>query len=162
MDPPDVRRSPVLFSRHRAPTCTGFLAPPPSLRVARASPQFMQPRYDSVCDTVFKYKDHRDALVRRTVMALLPLLATFDTATFTKSFMEPCMAYLLSQLRKEKERSAGTYTPPRARARACPGQALPVPLTTKDAGQGGARCTAQPLSRWASWPSRCGRRSCRR
>jgi len=80
----------------------------------------MQSRYDQTCDTVIKYREHKDPLVRRTVMALMSLLATFDRASFTKSFLEPCMAYLLSQLKKDKERSFGGIALPAARGRAMP------------------------------------------
>jgi serine/threonine-protein kinase mTOR len=71
----------------------------------------MQPRFDAVCEIVLRYRDHKDAVVRRAVMALLPRLAAYDRAAFARTALEPSLAFLLAQLRKEKERAPGPYAP---------------------------------------------------
>ncbi|RKO94116.1 armadillo-type protein, partial [Blyttiomyces helicus] len=63
-------------------------------------------RYKELCESVLKYKDHRDSLVRRTVILMIPTLAQFDPDSFVSAYLNGCMSYLLSQLRKEKDRSA--------------------------------------------------------
>ena len=45
--------------------------------------------------------------MRRTVISLLPLLAKLDPQTFASHHLSGCMTYLLNQLKKDKERSAG-------------------------------------------------------
>ena len=129
--------------------------------------QFMQPRYDGICDTVIKYKDHRDPLVRRTVMALIPLLATFDRASFTKTFLDPSMVYLLSQLKKDKERSAGmvpaaVWGPP-VGPRIGP-LAEFFKKSTLVRGRYSRKCTVPPQRSWpsANWPLQWGTKSRRR
>ncbi len=57
---------------------------------------------------VLKYKDNRDILIRRSVMQLLPILASYNTNVFVSSYLHPSMTYLLNQLKKEKDRSIGT------------------------------------------------------
>lgn len=67
---------------------------------------FLQTRYNSIFEVVFKNKDHRDSLVRRSVISLMPLLATFNAESFASLHLSNCMVYLLGQLKKDKERSA--------------------------------------------------------
>jgi len=66
-------------------------------------------RYSDICDTVVKLKEHKDALVRRSVIILIPLLAQFDPTAFASTYLSTCMTYLISQLKKDKERSPGTF-----------------------------------------------------
>ncbi|KAI9000239.1 armadillo-type protein [Gaertneriomyces semiglobifer] len=63
-------------------------------------------KYRTLCESVLKYKDHRDGLVRRTVILMIPVLAQFDPADFVTAYLNGCMAYLLSQLKKDRDRSA--------------------------------------------------------
>ncbi|ANB15188.1 phosphatidylinositol kinase-related protein kinase TOR2 [Sugiyamaella lignohabitans] len=65
---------------------------------------FMQPRYIEVCDTVLRYKDHKDPLIRRTVIMILPDLAKYNPVEFTKRYLVDCTAHLIGQLKKEKDR----------------------------------------------------------
>ncbi|CAG8540856.1 14593_t:CDS:10, partial [Acaulospora colombiana] len=67
---------------------------------------FMHERYKVVCETVLRYKDHRDSLIRRTVISLIPVLAEFDDKEFVASNVHKCMAYLLAQLKKDRDRSS--------------------------------------------------------
>ncbi|KAK9465831.1 armadillo-type protein [Lipomyces arxii] len=66
---------------------------------------FMDKYYDDVCETVLKYKDHRDALVRRTVLVMMPTLASYNPTKFTDSYIHKCMLHLLGQLKKDRERN---------------------------------------------------------
>ncbi|KNC98625.1 uncharacterized protein SPPG_06307 [Spizellomyces punctatus DAOM BR117] len=67
---------------------------------------YPQEKYKGLCESVLKYKDHRDGLVRRTVILMIPSLAQFDAADFVAAYLNGCMAYLLSQLKKDRDRSA--------------------------------------------------------
>jgi FKBP12-rapamycin complex-associated protein len=54
-----------------------------------------------------RLKEHKDALVRKSVIALIPLLAQSEPATFASTHLAACMNHLLSQLKKDKERAPG-------------------------------------------------------
>jgi FKBP12-rapamycin complex-associated protein len=66
---------------------------------------FMQTRYTDVCETVLKFKDHKDPLVRRTVIEILPDLARYNPSEFTKRYLVDSMSHLIGQLKKEKDKS---------------------------------------------------------
>ncbi|KAK9453987.1 armadillo-type protein [Dipodascopsis uninucleata] len=66
---------------------------------------YMHKNYAEVCDTVLKYKDNRDALVRRTVLAMMPTLANYNPPGFTEKYLHKCMLHLLGQLKKDRERN---------------------------------------------------------
>lgn len=70
--------------------------------------QFMQERYNEVCDQVLNYKDHREPLVRRAVIELIPTLASYNHQEFIAKYLHPCMIYLLGQLKKERDRTTCT------------------------------------------------------
>lgn len=55
--------------------------------------------FRELCDKVLARKDHKEAAVRRTVMALLPELAAFFPAGAGKLF-EPAVWFLIHTLRK--------------------------------------------------------------
>ncbi|KAI9209819.1 armadillo-type protein [Polychytrium aggregatum] len=69
------------------------------------SGEFMASRYSEVCDAVSKHKEHRDTLVRKTVILLIPTLAAYDTRSFVDSHFSIWMNYLFTQLKREKDRS---------------------------------------------------------
>ena len=69
--------------------------------------QFLGNRYAEICEIVLKLREHKDALVRRSVIGLIPLLAQFDPTLFASNHLATCMNYLLSQLKKDKERPPG-------------------------------------------------------
>ncbi|KIJ55748.1 hypothetical protein M422DRAFT_24274 [Sphaerobolus stellatus SS14] len=60
--------------------------------------------YDTV-ETIFRFKAHRDNLIRRTVIALIPTFALYDNQSFSEHFLHKAMAHLLSQLDKPSERT---------------------------------------------------------
>lgn len=67
---------------------------------------FMHERFHDVCEIVMRYKDHRDPLIRRSVTNLIPTLAAYNPADFSATYLHKCMLYLLSLLRKERDRSS--------------------------------------------------------
>ncbi|KAJ8457723.1 hypothetical protein ONZ45_g18201 [Pleurotus djamor] len=66
---------------------------------------FMKDSFMDSAETILRFKSHRDALVRRAVIALIPTLAGYDTAMFIEHFLHKSMAHLLTQLDKPSERS---------------------------------------------------------
>ncbi|KAK9470032.1 armadillo-type protein [Dipodascopsis tothii] len=64
----------------------------------------VQSYYIEICDTVFRYKDHKDNLVRRTVLEIMADMAAFDVAAFGAKYLHSSMLHLLGQLRKDRER----------------------------------------------------------
>lgn len=70
--------------------------------------QFMSDLYSDVCDQILHYKDHRDPLVRRAVIELIPTLASYNTPMFQAHYLHQAMLFLLSQLKKDRgDRTTG-------------------------------------------------------
>lgn len=65
----------------------------------------MQERYDDVCEQILSYKDHREPLVRRAVIELIPTLASYYHQKFITGYLHRCMVYLLGQLKKDRDRT---------------------------------------------------------
>lgn len=61
---------------------------------------FMNDNFSQVCDEVLRFKDHKDSLVRRTVVHLIPVFAQYDPANFCQFYLERCMQHLMVQLKK--------------------------------------------------------------
>ncbi|KAK9463121.1 armadillo-type protein [Lipomyces oligophaga] len=66
---------------------------------------FMHDYYENACETVLRYKDHRDGLIRRTVLSMIPNLASYNPEEFSRKYMHRCMLHLLGQLKKDREKS---------------------------------------------------------
>lgn len=66
---------------------------------------FMHERYRGACELVLRYMEHRDNLIRRTVVALIPTLASYNPVEFTSTYLQKSMTHLLAQLKKERDRS---------------------------------------------------------
>ncbi|KAL6852270.1 phosphatidylinositol kinase- protein kinase tor1 [Amphichorda felina] len=66
---------------------------------------FMQDHYQQTCDIVFKHKDHRDPTIRRTVVILIPDLASYAPTEFAHTWLHKFMVYLSGMLKKDKERN---------------------------------------------------------
>lgn len=66
---------------------------------------FMHEKYRGACELVLRYKDHRDSLIRRMVVALIPTLASYNPVEFTSTYLQKSMSHLLAQLKKERDRS---------------------------------------------------------
>lgn len=71
----------------------------------RTAGMFMQSYYSEVCETVLRYKDHKDLLVRRTVISIIPDLSQYSPIEFTKKYLSDSMSHLVSQFKKERERA---------------------------------------------------------
>ncbi|KAL1876357.1 hypothetical protein VTK73DRAFT_9536 [Phialemonium thermophilum] len=70
---------------------------------------YMQAHYEEACDMVFRYKDHRDPTIRKTVVMLIPALATYSPNDFANTHLHKFMVYLSGMLKKEKERNDAFY-----------------------------------------------------
>lgn len=66
---------------------------------------FMQDYYQEACNIVYKHKDNRDAVIRGTVVLLIPDLASYSPADFASGWLRKFMIYLYGMLKKDKERN---------------------------------------------------------
>ncbi|KDQ22311.1 hypothetical protein PLEOSDRAFT_1051426 [Pleurotus ostreatus PC15] len=57
-----------------------------------------------VGETILRFKAHKDNLVRKTVITLIPTLASYGTAAFIEHFLHKAVGHLLTQLDKPSER----------------------------------------------------------
>ena len=73
----------------------------------RHTGEFMLARYREVCDTVLKFRDSKEKLIRRAVITLLPRLAAFAPERFVKSYLDQATEHLLGVLAVPAERGAG-------------------------------------------------------
>jgi FKBP12-rapamycin complex-associated protein len=67
----------------------------------------MKEVYADTAEAILRLRVHRDPLIRKTVITLIPTLALYDTQSFSELFMHRAMAHLLEQLQKSNERSFG-------------------------------------------------------
>ena len=74
----------------------------------------MKENFLDAAEQILSFKMHREPIVRKMVITLIPTLAVYDTQTFSEHFLHKAMAHLLTQLEKSAARSVGK--PPR-----CPG-----------------------------------------
>uniref|UniRef100_A0A7S2SE74 Serine/threonine-protein kinase TOR n=2 Tax=Mucochytrium quahogii TaxID=96639 RepID=A0A7S2SE74_9STRA len=65
---------------------------------------FMIPRFTECCDTIFKYKDYKNDLIRRTVLSLLPELAQFSPDAFVRRYLDVCIECLFEAVKRPTER----------------------------------------------------------
>ena len=64
---------------------------------------FMASRFNDTCEMVLRYREHKEKLVRRTVIVLLPRLAHYHPEAFLRSFAEVTLIHLLNSLRDPKQ-----------------------------------------------------------
>ena len=69
--------------------------------------QFMRESFLDTAEQILRFKSHRDSLVRKMVITLIPTLAAYDTQTFSEHHLHKSMSHLLTQLEKPNERSFG-------------------------------------------------------
>lgn len=67
----------------------------------------MKENFLDTAEQILRFKSHRDLLVRKMVITMIPSLAAYDTQTFTEHFLHKAMGHLLTQLEKPNERSFG-------------------------------------------------------
>ena len=65
----------------------------------RNTGEFMQPRYREVCEIVMRYREHKDKFIRETVIALIPLLASYHPTSFHSFYFRDALSYLLTSLK---------------------------------------------------------------
>ncbi|KAL2916207.1 phosphatidylinositol kinase-related protein kinase tor1 [Polyrhizophydium stewartii] len=70
------------------------------------APKFVDGRYTEVCEIVLRYREHRDHLLRQTIISIIPDLAKFDPEQFVGQYLASSITYLLAQIRRERERTA--------------------------------------------------------
>jgi hypothetical protein len=63
-------------------------------------------------EQILSFRQHRDSLVKKMVITLIPTLAVYDTQTFSEHYLHKAMGHLLTQLEKPNERSFGELPPP--------------------------------------------------
>ncbi|KAF2687451.1 ARM repeat-containing protein [Lentithecium fluviatile CBS 122367] len=69
------------------------------------SAMFMDDRkYKETVETVLKYREHRDALVRREVVLIIPILASYSPTEFASKYLHQCMLHLQGLIRKDRDR----------------------------------------------------------
>ncbi len=66
---------------------------------------FMNDRYREVCGLVSHYKNHREPLIRRQIVGLIPILASYAPMEFVSNYLASFMKHLEGELAKEKERN---------------------------------------------------------
>ena len=66
---------------------------------------FMVPRFSEVCDIAYKFKDHRDRLIRDTVVSMTPALAAFSPDAFVHDYLEKFMEHLAEKMARSSRRS---------------------------------------------------------
>ncbi|KAI9820202.1 MAG: phosphatidylinositol kinase- protein kinase tor1 [Pycnora praestabilis] len=66
---------------------------------------FMHDHYREACDIVLRSKDHREPLIRRQIVILIPILASYAPMDFVNTYLHKFMIHLQGQLKKEKDRN---------------------------------------------------------
>jgi FKBP12-rapamycin complex-associated protein len=61
-------------------------------------------KYKETVETVLKYREHRDALVRREVVLIIPILANYSPTDFATRYLHQCMLHLQGLIRKDRDR----------------------------------------------------------
>jgi len=69
--------------------------------------EFMLARYREVVETVLRFRESKERLIRRAVISLLPRLAAFAPERFAATYLKQCTNYLLSVLKFPSERGVG-------------------------------------------------------
>ena len=69
--------------------------------------EFMLARYREVVETVLRFRDSKERLIRRAVISLLPKLAAFAPERFAATYLKQCTNHLLSVLKFPSERGVG-------------------------------------------------------
>lgn len=67
----------------------------------------MRDSFQDTVEAIFHYKAHRDMIIRRAVISLIPTIAQYDNQVFSDRFLHKAMAHLLEQLEKPADRTIG-------------------------------------------------------
>ena len=102
----------------------------------------MLARYREVCDTVLRFRDSKEKLVRRAVISLLPRLAAFAPERFARSYLDRATEHLLGVLSVPAERGAGARAAPHAAGLRGPAECIVL----REASRGCAALDRSPAS----------------
>ena len=58
--------------------------------------EFMLARYREVVDIVLHFRDHKERIIRRAVVSLIPRLAAFAPERFAATYLPTCTDYLIT------------------------------------------------------------------
>lgn len=67
----------------------------------------MRDSFLETAEEILRFKSHRDSLVRKMVITMIPALAAYDPQSFTEHLRHKAMAHLLTQLERPHERDYG-------------------------------------------------------
>jgi hypothetical protein len=70
----------------------------------------MRESFLDTAEQILRFKSHRDGLVRKMVITLIPTLAAYETQVFSEHHLHKSMGHLLTQLEKPNERSFGSHS----------------------------------------------------
>jgi len=66
---------------------------------------FMHEHYQDICEFVFRLRDHREVIIRKQVVQLIPILADYSPTDFSQQYLHKFMMFLSGMLKKDKERN---------------------------------------------------------
>lgn len=69
------------------------------------SKMFMNDHYHEACEIVYRFRDHREPLIRKQVVTLIPIIANYAPMDFTNHYLLKFMNYLQGLLKSPKERN---------------------------------------------------------
>jgi FKBP12-rapamycin complex-associated protein len=67
-------------------------------------------KYAEVSEMIFRFKESRDILIRRSVIQILPKLALFSPDEFVDKHAHASLQFLLDQLKVDRFRTVGSCT----------------------------------------------------
>ena len=73
---------------------------------------YLNGKFSEIYRSTIKYKDHKYDVIRKEVYAILPLLASFNTELFTKSYLDQVMVHYLGILKNTNSSAANTADKP--------------------------------------------------
>lgn len=66
---------------------------------------FMREHYQEVCEIVYRHRDHKEPVIRKMVVQLIPDLAIYNPADFAATYLHKFMVFLTGLLKKDKDRN---------------------------------------------------------
>ncbi|KAG9962099.1 TOR1 phosphatidylinositol 3-kinase, partial [Aureobasidium melanogenum] len=63
------------------------------------------PRYKEACERILSYREHRDPLIRREVVYIIPILARYAPKEFCNGYIHRSMSHLQGLLKSPKDRN---------------------------------------------------------
>ena len=65
---------------------------------------FLDSKYRDIAETVMRYRDYKEPLIRKAVILLFPVLAHYDPKTYGVDYLQSSMIFVLGGLKREKDR----------------------------------------------------------